>query len=399
MMQIIDRAKEEKIPPILRLAFRPFFIGAAVYAVVSIALWGLFWSGNTHISQLMYGNPLWWHSHEMLFGFAGAVIVGFLLTAVQTWTGQTGVKGAKLAFLFSLWLIARLGLIFSTPSYLWMIVDCAWIVVATIFLAIPIIRVKQWRNVFFIPVLVMFTLLNVKYHLMVLKVIPDDLKATALATLTIIAAVVLVVGGRVIPFFTSRGTKTATITRISVIEYAALIPIWILLIVTIYPGVVPSSLLAIVYIIAAVTNLVRFCRWRSIKTMRVPLLWSLHGAYLSLILGLAWLGGSYLNSNMSPTIGIHLIAIGGIGAMILAMMARVSLGHTGRKLQVGRWMAIAFISLFGSLLTRTLLVVLMPTSVLDAYVISAILWVIAFTIFIVIYFPVLTRARVDGHPG
>ncbi|PSU87734.1 NnrS family protein [Photobacterium kishitanii] len=398
-MQIIDRAQEEKIPPIFRLAFRPFFIGAAVYAVVSIALWGLFWSGNTHISQLMYGNPLWWHSHEMLFGFAGAVIVGFLLTAVQTWTGQTGVKGAKLAFLFSLWLIARLGLIFSTPSYLWMIVDCAWIVVATIFLAIPIIRVKQWRNVFFIPVLMMFTLLNVKYHLMVLKVIPDDLKATALATLTIIAAVVLVVGGRVIPFFTSRGTKTATITRISVIEYAALIPIWILLIVTIYPGVVSSSLLAIVYIIAAVTNLIRFCRWRSNKAIRVPLLWSLHAAYLSLILGLAWLGGSYLNNNMSPTIGIHLIAIGGIGAMILAMMARVSLGHTGRKLQVGRWMTIAFMSLFGSLLTRTLLVVLMPISVLDAYVISAILWVIAFTIFTVIYFPVLTRARVDGHPG
>ncbi|WP_338133885.1 NnrS family protein [Photobacterium kishitanii] len=399
MMQIIDRTQEEKIPPIFRLAFRPFFIGAAVYAVVSIALWGLFWSGNTHISQLMYGNPLWWHSHEMLFGFAGAVIVGFLLTAVQTWTGQTGVKGAKLAFLFSLWLIARLGLIFSTPSYLWMIVDCAWIVVATIFLAIPIIRVKQWRNVFFIPVLMMFTLLNVKYHLMVLKVIPDDLKATALATLTIIAAVVLVVGGRVIPFFTSRGTKTATITRISVIEYAALIPIWILLIVTIYPGVVSSSLLAIVYIIAAVTNLIRFCRWRSNKAIRVPLLWSLHAAYLSLILGLAWLGGSYLNNNMSPTIGIHLIAIGGIGAMILAMMARVSLGHTGRKLQVGRWMTIAFMSLFGSLLTRTLLVVLMPISVLDAYVISAILWVIAFTIFTVIYFPVLTRARVDGHPG
>ncbi|CEO40820.1 NnrS family protein [Photobacterium kishitanii] len=399
MMQIIDRAQEEKIPPIFRLAFRPFFIGAAVYAVVSIALWGLFWSGNTHISQLMYGNPLWWHSHEMLFGFAGAVIVGFLLTAVQTWTGQTGVKGAKLAFLFSLWLIARLGLIFSTPSYLWMIVDCAWIVVATIFLAIPIIRVKQWRNVFFIPVLMMFTLLNVKYHLMVLKVIPDDLKATALATLTIIAAVVLVVGGRVIPFFTSRGTKTATITRISVIEYAALIPIWILLIVTIYPGVVSSSLLAIVYIIAAVTNLIRFCRWRSNKAIRVPLLWSLHAAYLSLILGLAWLGGSYLNNNMSSTIGIHLIAIGGIGAMILAMMARVSLGHTGRKLQVGRWMTIAFMSLFGSLLTRTLLVVLMPISVLDAYVISAILWVIAFTIFTVIYFPVLTRARVDGHPG
>ena len=202
-MQIIDRAQEEKIPPLFRLAFRPFFIGAAIYAVISIALWGMFWAGNSHVSQFMYGNPLWWHSHEMLFGFSGAVIVGFLLTAVQTWTGQTGVKGAKLAFLFSLWLIARLGLMVATPSYVWMIIDCAWIIVATLFLAMPIIKVKQWRNLFFVPVLIMFTLLNIKYHSMVLKVIPYDLKATALMTLTIIAAVVIVVGGRVIPFFTS----------------------------------------------------------------------------------------------------------------------------------------------------------------------------------------------------
>ncbi|MEC6830647.1 NnrS family protein [Photobacterium toruni] len=399
MMQIIDRAKEEKIPPLFRLAFRPFFIGAAVYAVIAIALWGLFWAGNTHISQFMYGNPLWWHSHEMLFGFAGAVIVGFLLTAVQTWTGQTGVKGGKLAFLFSLWLIARLGLMFATPSYLWMVIDCAWIVVATIFLAIPIIKVKQWRNMFFVPVLILFMLLNVKYHLMVLKVIPYDLKATALTTLTIIAAVVLVVGGRVIPFFTSRGTQTATISRIPMLEYAALIPIWILLILTIFPITISANVLAIIYLIAAITNLGRLCRWRSHKTITVPLLWSLHGAYLSMIIGLAWLGGSYINHNMSSTIGIHLIAIGGIGAMILAMMARVSLGHTGRKLQVGRWMIIAFISLFGSLLARTLLVVMMPVATVDAYIISAVLWVIAFSIFTVVYFPVLTKARVDGHPG
>lgn len=398
-MQIIDRAQEEKIPPLFRLAFRPFFIGAAIYAVISIALWGMFWAGNSHVSQFMYGNPLWWHSHEMLFGFSGAVIVGFLLTAVQTWTGQTGVKGAKLAFLFSLWLIARLGLMVATPSYVWMIIDCAWIIVATLFLAMPIIKVKQWRNLFFVPVLIMFTLLNIKYHLMVLKVIPYDLKATALMTLTIIAAVVIVVGGRVIPFFTSRGTKTETITRIPMLEYAALIPIWILLIFTFFPVTVPSSLLAATYLIAAVTNLVRMCRWRSFKTITVPLLWSLHGAYLSMIIGLAWLGGSYINHSMNPTIGIHIIAIGGIGAMILAMMARVSLGHTGRKLQIGRWMIIAFISLFGSLLARTLFVVVMPVATIDAYVISAVLWVIAFTIFAIVYFPVLTKARVDGHPG
>lgn len=398
-MQIIDRAQEEKIPPLFRLAFRPFFIGAAIYAVISIALWGMFWAGNSHVSQFMYGNPLWWHSHEMLFGFSGAVIVGFLLTAVQTWTGQTGVKGAKLAFLFSLWLIARLGLMVATPSYVWMIIDCAWIIVATLFLAMPIIKVKQLRNLFFVPVLIMFTLLNIKYHLMVLKVIPYDLKATALMTLTIIAAVVIVVGGRVIPFFTSRGTKTETITRIPMLEYAALIPIWILLIFTLFPVTVPSSLLAATYLIAAVTNLVRMCRWRSFKTITVPLLWSLHGAYLSMIIGLAWLGGSYINHSMNPTIGIHIIAIGGIGAMILAMMARVSLGHTGRKLQIGRWMIIAFISLLGSLLVRTLFVVVMPVATIDAYVISAVLWVIAFTIFAIVYFPVLTKARVDGHPG
>ncbi|WP_306341444.1 NnrS family protein [Photobacterium malacitanum] len=399
MMQIIDRAQEEKIPPIFRLAFRPFFIGAAVYAVVSIALWGLLWAGDPQISQFMYSNPLWWHSHEMLFGFAGAVIVGFLLTAVQTWTGQTGLKGIKLAGLFSLWLIARLGLMFAAPSYLWMVIDCAWIVMAMIFLAIPIIKVKQWRNMFFIPVLLMFTLLNIKYHLMVLKVIPFDLQAIALSTLTIIAAIVLVVGGRVIPFFTSRATQTAPITRIPLLEYAALIPIWIVLIFTLLPVTIAPPLLAATYLIAAVTNLVRMCRWRCHKTLMIPLLWSLHGAYLSMIIGLAWLGGSYVNHSISPTIGIHFIAIGGIGSMILAMMARVSLGHTGRKLQTGMWMVVAFISLFASLLARTLLVFVMPIAATNAYVISAILWIIAFTIFTVVYFPILTQARVDGHPG
>lgn len=398
-MQIIDRAQEEKIPPFFRLAFRPFFLGAAIYAVISITLWGLFWAGNTHLSLLMYGHPLWWHSHEMLFGFAGAVIVGFLLTAAQTWTGQTGIKGTKLAFIFGLWALARVALLVGSPSYVWMIVDCSWVILATIFLAIPIIGAKQWRNLFFIPVLLMFALLNIKYHLMVLNVIPDDVKSTALASLTVIAAIVLVVGGRVIPFFTSRGTQTATIARINGLEYAALIPIWLLLILTLLPMQINPMLFASVCIITALTNFVRFCRWRSDKAIRVPLLWSLHGAYLSIIIGLVWLGASKVILTLNASIAIHLIGIGGIGAMILAMMARVSLGHTGRKLYVGRWMIIAFVALFCSLLSRTLLVVLMPVVTVDAYVISAVLWIIAFTIFTVVYFPVLTKARVDGHPG
>lgn len=400
IMQIIDKAKEDKIPAILRLGFRPFFLGASAFSVIAMVMWALFWSGESQLSSFMYSNPIWWHSHEMLFGFSGAVIIGFLLTAVQNWTGQTSVKGTKLLLVFSLWLIARIGLMKGSVNNIWLLIDTLWIVVAIYYLAIPIIKVKQWRNLFFVPVLLLFAFTNIQFHFIALGKSHQSIADIALSVVLVVTVITLVVGGRVIPFFTSRGTNTEVIERIKTIEYLALIPAWLLLLATLFiNNSTINGFIAPLSIIAATTNFVRLYRWRTISTLRIPLLWSLHLAYLSLIIGLFLLGCSFYTSAISESIAIHIITIGGLGGMILAMISRVSLGHTGRKLEVGRFMQVAFIALFLSLLARVLLTTVVPTMLLNGYVISASLWAVAFGIFTIVYFPVLTKPRVDGHPG
>lgn len=405
MMQILDNEKEQRIIPFFRLAFRPFFLGASIFSVISMIVWALFWSGAVDVSPLMYGNPIWWHSHEMLIGFTGAIIIGFLLTAVQNWTGNPGIRGWKLALIFLFWLAARIGLLLGTPSMIWMIVDLIWILLAAYFLAKPIVQRKQWNNLFFAPLLLVISYLNAKLHLISLGVSfgtePYDLRSTSLTIVIVISIIVLVVGGRVIPFFTWRGTNTEQITRIKAIEWLAMIPSWLLVLNVLLP--VPQAInqvtLPALLILTGSMHLIRFVRWRSFQTLKTPLLWSLHAAYIFLILGIFMLGLNAMSVGISYSVALHLITIGGIGGMILSMISRVSLGHTGRPLQVGRWIVCAFAAMILSALVRTVMILLLPSLAINGYVISATLWAIAFTLFSVLYFPVLTQPRIDGRPG
>lgn len=400
MMQILDNEKEQKIIPIFRLAFRPFFLSAALFSAVAMVVWAMFWSGSSHVTGLMYGQPIWWHAHEMMIGFTGAIIIGFLLTAVQTWTGVPGIRSTKLAIVFTLWLIARIGLLFGQPSYIWMFIDLSWIPLAAYFLLKPILLRRQWNNLFFAPLLLLLTALNVQLHLIAMGLVENSLRQTSFVALVVIAIIVLVVGGRVIPFFTWRGTQTEQITRVKWIEYAALIPVWLLLIATFVP--LPSNynwIVANLLMVTAVTNMIRFVRWRTLSTLKVPLLWSLHLAYLCMILGLFAIGLSMVSHVVSYSIALHLMTVGGIGGMILSMMTRVSLGHTGHSLQVGYWVQIAFVCLLLSTLVRSVLIWVYPSLTINGYVFSAILWAIAFSIFTIVYYPILTKPRVDGRPG
>lgn len=401
MMQILDSEKEQKILPLFRLAFRPFFLAAGLLSVVSMLLWGLFWAGNVSLASYMYSNPVWWHSHEMLFGFTGAIIVGFLLTAVQNWTGNPGVRGWKLAVIFAFWLVARLGMFSSTPNIIWMIVDLVWMPLAAGFLAHPIIIRRQWNNLFFAPLIVLMTVLNALFHLIALGMLDIPLRTVSFATVMVISVIVLVVGGRVIPFFTWRGTQTEQITRIKWLELGALVPSWLLLINVLLP--IPSHIsevtLPVLLVATGVMHLIRFMRWRSLSTLRVPLLWLLHFAYLAMVVGMLLLAIHYLFGSVSYSIALHTLTVGGIGCMILAMIARVSLGHTGRALQIKPIIVVAFIALVLATLARTLLIALQPMLTIQAYVISAGLWALAFAIFTVVYFPILSKARVDGRPG
>jgi len=401
MMQILDNEKEQQIIPVFRLAFRPFFLAASGFSVIAMLLWALFWSGNVNLSGLMYGNPLWWHSHEMLFGFAGAVIVGFLLTAVQNWTGNPGVRGGKLASIFLFWLLARVGLLVGSPSVIFMIIDLVWMPLAAYFLAKPIFIRKQWNNLFFAPLILLLTYLNVRFHLIALGIGEGDLRSVSFMSLMVISVIVLVVGGRVIPFFTWRGTNTEQISRVKWIELGALVPSWLLLANVLLP--VPESLsqftLPVLLAATGLFNLIRFVRWRTFSTLKTPLLWLLHFAYLFMIIGMLLLAIHFQANAIGYSVALHFITVGGIGCMILAMIARVSLGHTGRSLQINRMMVAAFLALMASALIRTVVVLLFPTMMLSGYVISALLWAVAFLIFTVIYYPILTKPRLDGRPG
>lgn len=401
MMQILDNEKEQRILPIFRLAFRPFFLGASLFSVIAMLLWAAFWAGYSNVANWMYHDPIWWHSHEMLFGFTGAIIIGFLLTAVQNWTGNPGIRGRKLAVIFGLWLIARVGILFGSPNLVWMVADLLWMPLAGYFLAVPILLRRQWNNLFFVPLILLLTVLNAAFHAISLNWLALPLRSVSFVAILVISLIVLVVGGRVIPFFTWRGTQSEPITRITWLERGALIPTWLLVLHSLLPipEAVASYSFSLLLLMTATMHLLRFLRWRTLSTLRVPLLWLLHFAYLFLILGLTLLAIVQLTGWGAYSIALHCLTVGGIGCMILAMIARVSLGHTGRELKIGAMMKVAFVTLVIATLTRTVFLLLMPELAVNAYWLSGLLWALAFSIFCWVYFPVLTSPRVDGRPG
>jgi uncharacterized protein involved in response to NO len=397
MIQITDNAQEQQLLPIFRLGFRPFFLGGAIFSVISMLLWGLLLSGKiTLLSQLPNTQ---WHAHEMLFGFAGAIILGFLLTAVQNWTGYPGLKGKKLAALFLIWLLARFTMFLLPPDLFWitMILELTWMPLAAFVLTRAVLHVKQWRNLFFVPLLLAMTLLNAA-SLIGFKNYDYIMSQQAIwSMLFLVFFIIAVMGGRVIPFFTSKGTGTEKVQPIQALEYLALTPLLLLAILTWFPNL--SIISGALALLAGSANLMRVIRWKPILTLPVPLLWSLHLSYLLLSSGLLFYALALFIPTINATTMIHLTAISGFGGVILAMISRVSLGHTGHPLIPSKWMNIAFIATAISGGVRVIFPLLMPNLILMAYWISILFWCSAFTMFVLFYAKMLLSARLDNRPG
>lgn len=404
MMQITDLAKEQNIPPILRLGFRPFFLLGAAFAVISIALWLAIFQGKLSIAP--FGNSLWWHLHEMIFGFAGAIIAGFLLTAVQNWTGTRGVCGKPLLLLILLWLSGRLALLFphffSTQyQYLISLIDLVFFPATAYILARPILAVKQYRNLFFIPLLLLFTLVNLQMHLAIDPSNDININFVAYSGIILIVLLMSVIAGRVTPMFTANGTKTDKVINIKWLEILANGSLFILFLLFFARPIlaINNQVFGLLFFVAGILQMVRTLRWKPWITKNVPLLWSLHGAIICLWTGLLMLGASYYFQTFTANHIWHLLTIGGIAGLILAMIARVSLGHTGRPLTVGRIMKLAFIALFISAIVRSILPLLFPEHTLNFYQLAALFWYGAFGLFLYDYAPKLLSARKDGRPG
>ncbi len=383
-------------PPLWRLAFRPGFLLGGLFAVLGMARW-LHWIVFPGQWESIL-PPQWWHAHEMVFGFALPVVAGFLLTAVANWTGIAGTRGSRLQLLFALWLLARC-VLWLLPAWLW----AAWLA-EMLFLLLLLVELtrrvwarRQWRNLVFSPVLVAVAVLDTASYLAA----HDPLTGTRLhyGALWMFALLVVIVGGRVIPLFTGNRLGLHIAPAPPWLEWPAIGSVALVGATTaLEPWYRPGPLLQWLYLAVCALHLYRMWRWQGWKTTGVPLLWSMHLSYLCIPLalaGLAWAGSDAVaQKNL-----VHLVGIGAIGGMIIAMMARVSLGHTGRPLEVPNYIALAFALVLFAALVRSLGPLLWAEHTVVTWRLSALLWIVAFTGFLVHYVPILTRPRADGKPG
>lgn len=401
MMQITDLKTEQKITPLLRLGFRPFFLSGAIFSIIAVILWLLMYKGA--ISLLPLGGGYWWHIHEMIFGFGGAVIAGFLLTAIQNWTGVRGAQGKVLLVLFLLWLVGRLVLLMPNilPSALITIIDLSFLPAVAYILAKPLIAIKQYRNLFFVPVLLLFTLANLEMHLAIYYPQVFTITFSGYAGVMLVTFLMSVMAGRVAPMFTANGTKTTKATPLpwldKVTNGSLAIAVLSLLIEPITGF--SSQFFGVILIIAGIFQTMRWLRWKPWITLGVPLLWSFHLAIKFIAYGLIILGTSYLIPEIPSSHMWHLLTVGGMGGLILAMISRVSLGHTGRPLSPPKAMIAAYIFITLATLVRAFGPWILPEKTVLFIDISGTFWLFAFGIFAITYAPMLMSARKDGRPG
>lgn len=396
-MQVIDRRKALSIPPVWRLAFRPFFLAGSLFAMLAIPLWIAAWTGLWPGFQPT-GGWLAWHRHEMLFGFAMAIVAGFLLTAGQTWTGQPGVSGNRLMVLAGVWLLARLGWLFGMPVAVLIPLDLLFLLGVTGLMARMLWVVKQKRNY---PIIAVLSLMIGADVLVLCGVaLGDDglQRQGVLAGLWLVAALMAIIGGRVIPFFTQRGLgRTEAVKPWVWLDVGLLVGTG--LIAMLYAAGVAlqqNLMIGVLFLAIAAGHLLRLVRWYDKGIWRVPLLWSLHLAMLWLVVaaaGLALWNFGLLNSS-SPA--LHALSVGSMSGLILAMIARVTLGHTGRPLELPSGIVGAFVLFNLGAASRVFMSDQWPVMGLW---LAAICWALAFALYAWRYAPMLVAARVDGHPG
>jgi uncharacterized protein involved in response to NO len=376
------------------LGFRPFFLAAGIWAVLLMALWMLVLQGRLELGTW---SPMVWHGHEMLFGFTVAVIAGFLLTAAQNWTGIRTPSGAPLAALFLLWLSGRLAfLIPGLPPTLVALVDLAFLPVLAGVLAMPILKARQLHNYPFPIMLLALTAANVLVHLEVLGWTASTASLGLHLATYVVVTMIVVMGGRVIPSFTDNKLRTRA-RRWAVIERLVVPSTLAALLATLLaPELILTALLAA---IAALVHFIRLAGWYTNKFWAEPLLWVLHLGYAWIALGFALLALSAAGFEGAAGSALHAFTAGGIGVLTLGMMARVSLGHTGRLLEPAPLMTLAFIEIGLAALLRVAVPLFFPASHAAGMTASGLLWMIGFALFAVLYAPMLLRPRVDGKPG
>jgi len=382
--------------PIFALGFRAFFALAGLFALILIALWSSIYEGVLVTDN--YYPSRYWHAHEMLLGYSIAVIAGFLLTAVKNWTGVQTLQGDKLAGLCLLWVYGRITPFYSEliPDTLIALIDFSFLPTLAYFIAKPIIKSGNYRNLFFIGLLLLIAFGNACIHAEILGYSEASAELGLDLVVAIIIMMILIIAGRVFPFFTERGLTGVIAIRNPMLDAVAIASsalVFMLLIIN-----VTGLLLTIVAIAAVIANIARVAGWYERRIWYVPLLWVLYMGYAWIIMGFVFVALSSQNLILA-SVATHAFTVGGIGVLTLGMMARVSLGHTGRAMKASNTIAIAFALINLAALFRVFLPALLPDWYGSFLILSIYSWLAAFSLFVFIYMPILSSARVDGQAG
>ncbi len=376
--------------PGLRLGFRPFYLAAALFAVAAMALWPAVFLGRVRPASGL--APVLWHAHEMIFGVAMAVVVGFLFTAGKVWTARPTPRGAALGALVALWLAGRCAGLLA-PAWAFALLDGAFLVVVAAVFARLIWRARQARNAGVAVVLSSLAATNLSFHAAVLGVWRIDPAATLLAGLALLIVLESVIGGRVIPAFTRSAQPGLTLRERPALDRAAIgatalgLALWIVAL----PGAAPMLASA------AVLQAWRLAGWKPWVARRRPILWILHLSYAWIAPGLALLALAAAGL-VARSAGVHALAVGATGGLVLGMITRTARGHTGRPLEVSRAEVTAYACLMLAAVLRVA-AALVPEWFAPAACAAGAAWVAAFTLYVWRFAPWLATPRIDGKDG
>ena len=384
-------------PALFTFGFRPFFLFGALWAGLAMPLWIAVFAGWLELPSRF--DPVSWHAHALLFGYLGAIVAGFLLTAVPNWTGRLPVVGWHLAGLAALWLAGRAAVLGSAHLPAWgaAAADLAFPLVLSAVVLREIVAGRNWRNLIVLALLAVFALANLVFHIEAARGGHAAQGAGFRLGLAAALMMIAVIGGRIVPSFTrnwlvraGRAARPAPpmqrFDKAVLLASGAGLALWVA-----WP-LAPVTGAALILIGAL--HLLRLARWQGARTGAEPLVWVLHAGYGCVPLGALLVGLSALRPDLVPASGaLHLWTTGALGLMTLAVMTRATLGHTGRALHAGP----GTVAIYGAVIAAVALRLaagLWPAMAL--YHLSAGLWVAAFLGFAVIYGPLLLRPKGAG---
>lgn len=378
------------------LGFRPFFLVGAVYSALIVLGWASFFTEWRILAWPQ--NPVYWHAHEMIYGFATAIVAGFLLTATQNWTGIRGVHGRSLQILVFIWLLARVSVFLPLPGMIWMagIFSLLFYPMLLIFLKPYLLNKSQRRNWIFSGLLVLLFTGELLFYLEQFRISENTARLGLYLGVYILITMITVIGGRVIPFFTTKAIPSARVSTPKWLDMASLVSVVGLGILHLSLGQTAVFYWSCFAVFAL--HLARWWTWDFRASLSKPILWILYVGYGWMTLGFLLMGLGAMG-RLPFTAALHALTAGAMGVMILGMISRVALGHTARPIQASRFMVLGYILINLSVLLRVFGPIVAEDLYLSSLLVSGILWSLAFILFCIEYIPLLLRPRLDGKPG